>query len=37
VRHVELIAHHATNISEDLISLAVGLVVRHHPEAIDRS
>lgn len=36
VRHLERIADHTTNIAEDVIYLAEGEVVRHHPEAIER-
>jgi phosphate transport system protein len=34
VRHLERVADHSTNIAEDVVYLAEGLIIRHHPEAL---
>jgi phosphate transport system protein len=34
VRHLERVADHATNIAEDVVYLAEGNLIRHHPEAV---
>jgi phosphate transport system protein len=34
VRHLERVADHATNIAEDVVYLAEGNLIRHHPEAL---
>jgi phosphate transport system protein len=34
VRHLERVADHATNIAEDVVYLAEGSIIRHHPEAL---
>ncbi len=34
VRHLERVADHATNIAEDVVYLADGTLIRHHPEAL---
>jgi phosphate transport system protein len=34
VRHLARVADHATNIAEDVVYLAEGSIIRHHPEAL---
>lgn len=34
VRQLERVADHATNIAEDVVYLAEGEIIRHHPEAL---
>lgn len=34
-RHLNRIAHHATNVAEDVFYLIEGEIIRHHPEAIE--
>jgi phosphate transport system protein len=35
VRQLERIADHTTNIAEDVVYLAEGAIIRHHPEALN--
>lgn len=37
IRHIERIADHATNISEDVIYLVEGSIIRHHHELLESS
>jgi phosphate transport system protein len=36
IRHLERIADHATNIAEDVVYLAEGVIIRHLPPAATR-
>jgi phosphate transport system protein len=36
IRHLERIADHATNIAEDVVYLAEGVIIRHLPAAVTR-